>query len=147
MPSSIMRNCADARSPARMRAHPIQPYSPDIWARTVPSMMRLRRSPWPMRGGRRAITTSWQKRKRAPRNRVKRPVQAPREPFQDFALLGRGAAAHHREHDHLGAYIDAAVEVGNVFIGHPDATRRNMGADGPGLVGPVDAIERRAEIH
>ncbi|MEA2818447.1 MAG: hypothetical protein QOJ86_451, partial [Bradyrhizobium sp.] len=51
------------------------------------------------------------------------------------------------EHDDLGADIDAAVQVDHVLIAHPDTARRDVGADGPWLVGAVDAIERGAEIH
>src|SRR6201988_5279375 len=51
------------------------------------------------------------------------------------------------DHDDLGADIDPTVEVDHVFVAHPDATGRDRGADGPWLVGAVNAIERRAEIH
>src|SRR4051812_32545934 len=51
------------------------------------------------------------------------------------------------QHDHPGADIDAAVEVDDVLIAHADAARGYVGADRPGLVGAVDAIERGAEIH
>ncbi|GCC47894.1 hypothetical protein chiPu_0031847, partial [Chiloscyllium punctatum] len=50
-------------------------------------------------------------------------------------------------HDDLGADIDATVEIDHVLVAHPDAAGRDVGADRPGLVGAVDAIERRAEIH
>src|SRR3954451_19671901 len=35
------------------------------------------------------------------------------------------------DHDDPGADIDAAVEVDDVFIAHPDATGRHVGADCP----------------
>src|SRR6266567_8146718 len=77
---------------------------------------------------------------------------------QDLAaksLVARGAKAHRRrdqrtrgrrfdsmvggvEHDHLGADIDAAVEVGDVVIGEADAAGRHAGADGGRRVGAVD---------
>src|ERR1019366_3813036 len=43
--------------------------------------------------------------------------------------------------------IDAAVKVDHVLVAHPDAAGRHVGADGPGLVGAVDAIERGSQIH
>src|SRR5258707_3850389 len=45
------------------------------------------------------------------------------------------------------ADIDAAVQVDHILIAHPDAARRDVGADGPGLVGAVDAIQRGSQIH
>src|ERR1700726_3707465 len=51
------------------------------------------------------------------------------------------------DHDDPGADIDAAVEVDDVLVAHPDAAGRDVGADGPGLVGAVDAIQRRSQIH
>src|SRR5580692_3845276 len=45
------------------------------------------------------------------------------------------------------ADIDAAVEVDHVLVAHPDAAGRHVGADGPGFVGAVNAVERRPEIH
>src|SRR6195952_757783 len=51
------------------------------------------------------------------------------------------------DHDDLGADADAAVEIDDVLVAHPDAARGDVGADGPGLVGAVDAIERRSQIH
>jgi hypothetical protein len=44
--------------------------------------------------------------------------------------------------DHPGTDIDAAIEVDHILVAHPDAAGRYVGADGPGLVGAVDAIER-----
>src|SRR6202022_760861 len=51
------------------------------------------------------------------------------------------------DHDDPRADIDAAVQIDHVLIAHPDAAGRDVGADGPGLVGTVDAIERRSQIH
>src|SRR5581483_878893 len=39
------------------------------------------------------------------------------------------------------------IEVDDILVAHPDAAGGDVGADGPGLVGSVDAIERGAEIH
>src|SRR3954451_22862081 len=50
-------------------------------------------------------------------------------------------------HDDLGADIDAAVEIDDVLVAHADAARGDVGADGPGFVGAVDTVKRRAEIH
>src|SRR5215470_5327767 len=51
------------------------------------------------------------------------------------------------DNDHLGADLDATVKVDHVLVAHPDAAGRDLGADGPGLVRAVDAVERRTEIH
>ncbi len=51
------------------------------------------------------------------------------------------------QHDHLGADIDAAVEVDDVFVDQADATRRHLSTDGRGSVGAVDAVDGAAEIH
>src|SRR5438309_515722 len=50
-------------------------------------------------------------------------------------------------HHDPGADIDAAVEIDDVLIAHANAAGGDVGADGPGLVGAVDAVERRAQIH
>jgi hypothetical protein len=39
------------------------------------------------------------------------------------------------------------VEWSSIVVGHPDAAGGDGGADGLGLVGAVDAVERAAEIH
>src|ERR1700730_5755886 len=46
------------------------------------------------------------------------------------------------DHDDPDADTDAAIEIDHVLVAHPDAARRYVGADGPGLVGAVDAVER-----
>src|SRR5262249_39125064 len=51
-----------------------------------------------------------------------------------------GAAAV--EHDDLGADLGAVVEVGHVLVGESDTAGGHVGADGPWLVGAVDAVER-----
>src|ERR1700694_5285724 len=51
------------------------------------------------------------------------------------------------DHDDAGADIDAAIEIDHVLVAHPDAARRDVGTDGPGFVGAMDAIERRTQIH
>src|ERR1700739_2026370 len=45
------------------------------------------------------------------------------------------------------AELDAAIEADHVLIAHPDAAGRHVGADGPGFVGAMDAVERRSQIH
>ena len=60
--------------------------------------------------------------------------------------LGRPPAAEGLEHDDGGADLDAIVEVDHVLVAQADAARRDLVTDGPGLVGAVDAVERRAEI-
>src|SRR5262245_7060074 len=62
-------------------------------------------------------------------------------------LSNRHVAGSHRQHDHLGPDTDAAVEVGNILIGHPDAAGRHLATYGPRFVRAVDAVKRRAEIH
>src|SRR5580704_11232488 len=51
------------------------------------------------------------------------------------------------DHDDPGADIDAAIEVDDILIAHPDAARRHVGTDRPGFVGTVDTVERRPQIH
>src|SRR5688500_13999829 len=48
------------------------------------------------------------------------------------------------QHHHLGVDADAAVELDDVLIAHSEAARGDGLADGPGLVGAVDAEERVA---
>src|SRR5258706_5617880 len=50
-------------------------------------------------------------------------------------------------HDHGGANGDAVVEIGDVFVGHAEASGRHRLADRVRLVRAVNAIKRRAEIH
>src|SRR5205823_3982464 len=52
-----------------------------------------------------------------------------------------------RQHDHAGPDLDAGVEVRDVLVGQPDAARRYEGADGRGLVGAMDAVERLAQVE
>src|ERR1043166_6137246 len=54
-------------------------------------------------------------------------------------FLPHAAAA---EHDPLGADRHALVEVDHVLIDHADAAGGDAAADGPGLGGAVDAVER-----
>src|SRR6267143_6651942 len=49
--------------------------------------------------------------------------------------------------DDRGADGYAAVEIGHVLIGHTEASGGNRLSDRLGLVGTVDAIERRSQIH
>src|ERR1700674_5804346 len=49
-------------------------------------------------------------------------------------------------HDHGRADTDPAVEIDHVLVGHPEASRGYRLADGLGLVGAVNAIERRTQI-
>src|SRR5450759_4999564 len=50
-------------------------------------------------------------------------------------------------HHHGGADRDATVEIGDVVIGHAEATGGNRLADRLRLVGAVNAIQRRSQIH
>ena len=52
-----------------------------------------------------------------------------------------------RNHDDAGADLDAFEQVGDVLVQHADAARRDELADRRGLVGAVDAVDGRAEIH
>src|SRR5690606_19946830 len=49
--------------------------------------------------------------------------------------------------DNQGADADPLVKIGDVFVGEPDAARRDRLPDGPGLRGAVDSIERRADVE
>ena len=51
------------------------------------------------------------------------------------------------QHHHRGADRDAVIEVGDVVIGHAEAAGRHRLADRLRLVGAVDAVQRRAQIH
>src|SRR6266851_4791164 len=73
------------------------------------------------------------RRKKKPAARIERPVQI--------------LVAKESDDDDPRPDIDAAVQVDHILIAHPDAAGRDVGADGPGFVGTVDAIERRAQIH
>ena len=59
---------------------------------------------------------------------------------------GGGGRRLARQHHHARSDLDAGVEVGDVVVGEPDAARRHEGADGRGLVGPVDAVQRLTEV-
>src|SRR5258705_5732433 len=50
-------------------------------------------------------------------------------------------------HDHGGAHGDTVIEIGYVFVGHAEAAGRYRLADRIRLVGAVNAIKRRAQIH
>src|SRR3569833_3014110 len=52
-----------------------------------------------------------------------------------------------RQHDDAGADGDAAEQVADVFIGQPDASRRNELADRAGIIGAVNAILAGAQVH
>src|SRR6266851_7958396 len=49
------------------------------------------------------------------------------------------------QHDHLGADIDAAVEIDDVLVDHADAARGDPAPDGRGSIGAVDAIDGAAQ--
>ena len=51
----------------------------------------------------------------------------------DVAEIG---AAVHRQHDHLGADLNAGIEVDDVFIGQAQAAGGDAGADGAGALVP-----------
>src|SRR5258705_6602464 len=67
-------------------------------------------------------------------------------PLAALAVRIVGAAVY-RQHDHLGADVDAGIEVCDVFIGEADATGRNPGADGLRRIGAVNPVDRAAEVH
>src|SRR6202022_732904 len=50
-------------------------------------------------------------------------------------------------HDHGGADGDTIIEIGHVFIVHAEAAGGYGLADGLRLVGTVNAIKRRSQIH
>ena len=52
-----------------------------------------------------------------------------------------------RQHHHARADPDAGIEVRDVLIGEPDASRGDECPDGRGLIGAVDAIYRVTEIE
>ena len=78
-----------------------------------------------------------------------------RERLGELALVQLGVEAAASQQLLMVALLDdiaviakaAAATLDDVGVAHPDAAGRHVGADGPGLVGAVDAIERRAEIH
>src|SRR6516164_7434386 len=59
----------------------------------------------------------------------------------------REAMSFGRQHDHFGANIDSAVEIDDVLIDQSDAAARYATADGRGLIGAVNAIDRVAKIY
>ena len=70
------------------------------------------------------------------------------QPCSGRGRSGRGsrrrAAGHH---DDAGADLGALEQVGDVLVQHADAARRDELADRRGLVGAVDAVDGRTEIH
>src|SRR5262249_58989439 len=61
---------------------------------------------------------------------------------------GRGGSCRRSDgqYPHTRTNPDAAVEVHYVFVGQPNASRGDEGADGRRLIGPVDAIYRITKI-
>src|SRR5215831_5598924 len=55
------------------------------------------------------------------------------------------------EHDDFGADWRAVVEIDDVLVRQADTAGRDVGADGPGFIGAVDAVERvlvaAPEVH
>src|ERR1700678_3866867 len=51
------------------------------------------------------------------------------------------------QYDDLGAHGDAAVEILDIPVDQANAARGDERADGRGLIGAVDAIERVAKIE
>src|SRR5256714_11405709 len=49
--------------------------------------------------------------------------------------------------DDRGPNSPPAIEIGHVLIGHAEASGRHRLSDRLGLVGAVDAVERRSQIH
>src|SRR5882672_1420913 len=74
-----------------------------------------------------------------------------RFPSSHLFRTGRGGQPRYRRSlvldDNRGADGDAAIEIGHVLIGHAEASGGNRLSDRLGLVGAVDAIERRSQIH
>src|SRR6476660_7068751 len=52
-----------------------------------------------------------------------------------------------RQHDDLGAYVHARVEVDHVVVEHTDTAARHALSDCGGIVRSVNAVHRAAEIH
>src|SRR5258707_186596 len=52
-------------------------------------------------------------------------------------FAGVVGTAVHRQHDHLGADVDAGIEIGDVFVGEADAGRGDVGADAHRGVGDM----------
>ena len=51
------------------------------------------------------------------------------------------------QHDHTGADLHTAVEILDVLVDQTNASRRYERADGRGLIGAVNTIQRLAEIE
>ncbi len=56
------------------------------------------------------------------------------------ALLRGGGRFANPEHDDVCADRRAVVEIDDVLVRQADAARRDFGANGPGLIGAVDAV-------
>src|SRR5262249_22272142 len=54
---------------------------------------------------------------------------------------------HLRQHHNPGADVHPTEQVDDVFVSHADATARDKLADRRRIIGAVDAIGARAEIH
>jgi hypothetical protein len=55
-------------------------------------------------------------------------------------LLRSGGRFAGPEHDDFRADRCAVVEIDDILVRQADAARRNVGADGPGFIGAVDAV-------
>ena len=55
-------------------------------------------------------------------------------------LLRSGDRFGGREHDDFGADRGAVVEIDDVLVRQANAAGRDVGANGPGLIGAVDAV-------
>ena len=65
----------------------------------------------------------------------------------DVAALACEVRRILRQHHDLGADVDAAEQIGDVFIGQANAAAGNELADRRGIVGAVNAVVAGAQIH
>ena len=61
-------------------------------------------------------------------------------PLTRGSLLRSGSRLAGPEHDDFRADRRAVVEIDDVLVRQADAARRDVGANGPGFIGPVDAV-------
>src|SRR6478672_3150137 len=79
---------------------------------------------------------------------IRRPVLKFQAKNLRMSSLPRGASdLRPLMNDDLGADGNSVVEIGHVRIGQAEASRRHLGADGPRLVGAMDAVDRGAEVE
>jgi hypothetical protein len=61
---------------------------------------------------------------------------------EEAGLLRSGSRFAGPEHDDFRADRRAVVEIDDILVRQADAAGRNVGADGPGFIGAVDAVKR-----